>query len=84
MVFMLIQVVGESHETRRFAIDKMKKSKEQINKEIKEWIDSNRKNKTRIKFEMQDRDDPNISYSFTLGQLFDIAYEMGVNSVSSQ
>jgi len=62
-------------------LNKMEKTSEQINKELVEWINSNRKNKTRIVFEMQDKDDGNITYKFTLGNLFDIAYNMGKQEV---
>lgn len=51
--------------------------KEQINQKLVEWINSSRNNKTKIVFEMQDKYDGNIVYRFTLGNLFDIAFEMG-------
>jgi len=53
----------------------------EIEEELIEWINSNRNNKTRIVFEMQDKDDGNITYKFTLGNLFDIAYNMGKQEV---
>lgn len=56
----------------------MAKTNEQINKELIEWINSNRKNKTRIVFEMQDKDDGNVTYKFTLGNMFDTAYREGI------
>ena len=61
---------------RRFAI-----MEKEIEEELIEWINSNRNNKTRIVFEMQDKDDGNITYKFTLGNLFDIAYNMGKQEV---
>jgi len=54
---------------------------EELNKKIVEWIDSNRNNKTRIVFEMQDKEDPNKTYSLTLGNLFDCALQMGEDKV---
>ena len=62
----------------------MEKTKEQINQELVERINSNRNNKTRIVFEMQDKDDGNVTYKFTLGNLFDIAFEMGKKSVEAR
>ena len=49
----------------------------EVEEKLIEWINSNRNNKTRLIFEMQDKEDLNKTYSFTLGNLFDIAFKLG-------